>query len=399
MQQDLCHVLVDDGTMRPLHPLRDLTLEELRTRTSIKWQEVEADVLPLWVAEMDVHVAQPVADALTAAIAAGDTGYPHGTAYAAAFADFAADRWGWAGVDPAATAWAADVMTGLTESIRLVSAPGDPVVISPPVYPPFFGFVEHADRVLVEAPLGAAGRLDLDAVEAAFIHAGADGRPVTYLLCNPHNPTAVVHTREELAAVAALAATYGVRVVADEIHGPLVAEGFVPYLSVSEDALVVTSASKGWNLAGLKAALIVAGPQSAVDLARLPEIVSHGPSHLGVLAHTVALRDGRPWLDGLQADLADNRELLATLLAEHLPDVRWQGGSGTYLAWLDCRDLGLGDDPAAAFLQRGRVAVNSGLPFGTGGAGHVRLNLATTPDILTEAITRMGRVTATGPRS
>ncbi|MCW2823248.1 MAG: cystathionine beta-lyase, partial [Aeromicrobium sp.] len=216
---------------------------------------------------------------------------------------------------------------------------------------------------------------------------------------NPHNPTAVVHTREELAAVAALAATYGVRVVADEIHGPLVAEGFVPYLSVSEDALVVTSASKGWNLAGLKAALIVAGPRSAADLARLPEIVSHGPSHLGVLAHTVALRDGRSWLDALHADLADNRALLAKLLAEHLPDVRWDGGPGTYLAWLDCRDLGLGDDPAAAFLQRGRVAVNSGLPFGTGGAGHVRLNLATTPDILTEAITRMGRVTTTGPRS
>ncbi|MCW2769575.1 MAG: cystathionine beta-lyase [Aeromicrobium sp.] len=376
-----------------IHPLRELSIQALRRRTSIKWREVDPDVLPLWVAEMDVHVAQPVADALTAAIAAGDTGYPHGTAYAEAFADFAAERWGWEGVDPARTAWAADVMTGLTESIRLVSSPGDPVVVSPPVYPPFFGFVAHAGRAVVEAPLGEAGRLDLGALEAAFIHAGADGRSVTYLLCNPHNPTAVVHTREELTAVAALAAAYRVRVVVDEIHGPLAAEGFVPYLSVSEDALVVTSASKGWSLAGLKAALIVAGPQSAADLARLPEVVSHGPSHLGVLAHTVALRDGRSWLDGLHADLADNRELLATLLAKHLPDVRWQGGPGTYLAWLDCRELGLGDDPAAAFLEQGRVAVNSGLPFGTGGDGHVRLNLATTPDILTEAITRMGQVT------
>jgi len=184
-----------------------------------------------------------------------------------------------------------------------------------------------------------------------------------------------------------------VRVVVDEIHAPLVAEGFVPYLSVPDtaNAFSLVSATKAWNLAGMKAALLVAGEDAAADLARLPEVVGHGPSHFGDLAHTTAFREGGDWLDALHADLADNRKLLAQLLATHLPGARWAEGPGTFLAWIDCRELGLGDDPAAAFLERGRVAVNSGLPFRSG-AGHVRLNFGTTPEILTEALERMGRV-------
>ncbi|KAA1380662.1 MalY/PatB family protein [Aeromicrobium fastidiosum] len=380
--------------MRPLHPLRDLNEQLLRRRTSIKWREYPSDVLPLWVAEMDVLPPAAVTGALVAAIEAGDTGYPHGNEYAEAFAAFAADRWGWHGLDPGRTAYAADVMTGVSEAVRLVSGPGDPVVVNPPVYPPFFGFTEHAGRVVVAAPLGDDGRLELDGLDRAFGQAGAGGRRVTYLLCNPHNPTAVTHTRDELLAVASLARRHGVRVVVDEIHGPLVPTGFVPYLSLdgTEDAFVVTSASKAFNLAGAKAAVIVAGEAAAADLEQLPEIVSHGPSHLGMIAHTAALREGSAWLDAVHADLADNRRLLADLLAEHLPAVRWGGGSATYLAWLDCRDLGLGDDPAAAFLAGGKVALNSGLPFGIGGAGHVRLNFATSPTILGDAIGRMAEV-------
>jgi cystathionine beta-lyase len=214
-----------------------------------------------------------------------------------------------------------------------------------------------------------------------------------YLLCSPHNPTGTLHTAEELARVARLARAHGVRVVADEIHAPIVAAGaaFVPYLSVpgAEDGLSLMSASKAWNLAGLKAAVAVAGPAAADDLARLPEEVSHGPSHLGILAHTAALRDGGDWLDGLLAGLDENRLLLADLLAEHLPGVVHRAGEATYLAWLDCRPLELGDDPAAVFLDRGRVALNSGIPFGTGGTGFVRLNLATSPELITEAVRRM----------
>lgn len=379
--------------MRPVHPLRDLNEQTLRRRSSLKWREHPDDVLPLWVAEMDVVPDASVRDALTHAVAIGDTGYPHGTGYAEAFAGFAARRWGWDGVEPARTALVADVMTGIAEVLRLVSGPGDAVVVNPPVYPPFFDVVEHVGRRVVEAPLGADGRLDLAAIEDAYERAARSSATVTHLLCSPQNPTAVVHSADELGRLAALASHHGVRVVVDEIHAPLVPAGFVPFLAVpgAEDAFVVTSASKAFNLAGLKAALVLVGdgPRATADLARLPELVSHGPSHLGAIGHTVALREADAWLDALLADLADNRRLLARLLAEHLPGVRWGGGDATYLAWLDCRELPLGDDPAAIFLDVGRVAVSSGLPFGVGGAGHVRLNVATSPELLTDAIGRI----------
>lgn len=359
----------------------------------MKWRTYPADVLPLWVAEMDVPLAEPVVRAVTDALALGDTGYPAGTAYAEALAGFAEKRWGWDGLAVERTAIVPDVMLGVVEMLKLVTAHGDPVVVNSPVYPPFYQFIEHMDRQVSQAPLGADLRLDFGTLEDTFRQAVAGGRRAAYLLCSPHNPTGTVHTAEELAAVAALADRYGVRVVADEIHAPLTASGvdFVPYLSVpgAENGLSLMSASKAWNLAGLKAALALAGRAAAADLSRLPEEVSHGPSHIGVIAHTAALTDGTAWLDALLAGLDDNRRLLAGLLAEHLPAVAHRPGEATYLAWLDCRALDLGDDPAAVFLERGRVAVNSGIPFGTGGAGHVRLNLATSPEVITEGVRRM----------
>ncbi|MFF8678862.1 MalY/PatB family protein [Streptomyces sp. NPDC015237] len=374
-------------------PLRALTLDRLRRRTSMKWRTYPADVLPLWVAEMDVPLAPAVVRAVTEAMELGDTGYPVGTAYAEALADFAGKRWGWDGLAVERTAIVPDVMLGVVEMLKLVTGPGDPVIVNPPVYPPFFQFVGHMDRRIVEAPLGPGLRIDLGALEEAFRRAVAGGGRAAYLLCSPHNPTGTVHTADELAAVAALAERHGVRVVADEIHAPVVTGDarFVPYLSVpgAGRGLALMSASKGWNLAGLKAALALAGPGAADDLARMPEEVGHGPSHVGVLAHTAALRDGTDWLDAVLAGLDENRRLLTGLLAEQLPGVVHRAGEATYLAWLDCRALGLGDDPARVFLDRGRVALSSGIPFGTGGAGHLRLNLATSPEVITEAVRRM----------
>ncbi|WP_411093535.1 MalY/PatB family protein [Streptomyces sp. 049-1] len=374
-------------------PLRALTLDRLRRRTSMKWRTYPADVLPLWVAEMDVPLAPAVVRAVTGAMELGDTGYPAGTAYAEALADFAGKRWGWDDLAVERTAIVPDVMLGVVEMLKLVTGPGDPVIVNPPVYPPFYQFVGHLDRRIVEAPLGPGLRIDLGALEEAFRRAVAGGGRAAYLLCSPHNPTGTVHTADELAAVAALAQRHGVRVVADEIHAPVVTGDarFVPYLSVpgAGDGLALMSASKGWNLAGLKAALALAGPGAADDLARMPEEVGHGPSHVGVLAHTAALREGADWLDAVLAGLDENRRLLTGLLAEQLPGVVHRAGEATYLAWLDCRALGLGDDPARVFLDRGRVALSSGIPFGTGGAGHVRLNLATSPEVITEAVRRM----------
>lgn len=390
------------------NPLQQVSLEDLRKRTSLKWRAFPEDVLPMWVAEMDVMLAEPIALAVIGAVKLGDTGYPAGTAYAEALQGFARDRWGWEGIAVDRTAIVPDVMMGAVELLKLVTKPGDAVVVNCPVYPPFYSFVEHLDRRIVEAPLTPEHRLDLDALGEAFTHATSAGNPAAYLLCNPHNPTGTVHSLDELRAVAALAAMHHVRVVADEIHAPIIMPGqeFVPYLSVpgSEDAFSLMSATKAWNLAGLKAALAIAGPHAGKDLARLPEEVSHGPSHLGLIAHTAALAEGGAWLDALLAGLDHNRHLLAALLQEHLPEVRYLPPQATFLAWLDCRELGLDDGasavagrglvtlsagPAAVFLEKGRVALSAGQAFGTGGAGHVRLNLGTSTQILTEAVNRM----------
>jgi cystathionine beta-lyase len=390
------------------NPLEELTLQQLRLRTSMKWRAHPVDVLPLWVAEMDVQLAPTVADALRTAIDNGDTGYPSGTAFAEAVSEFASQRWQWHDLEVSRTAIVPDVMLGVVETLRLVTDRGDAVVVNPPVYAPFYAFVSHDGRRVIEAPLDADGRIDLDALEEAFARACASGGKVAYLLCNPHNPTGSVHTFDELRGVAERARRFGVRVVSDEIHAPVILAGarFIPYLTVpgAENAFALISASKAWNLSGLKAALAIAGPEAAADLRRMPEEVSHGPSHLGIIAHAEAFRTGGDWLDALLLGLDENRTLLGDLITEHLPRVKCLRPQGTYLAWLDCQQLGFDEGaadglavvadlsgPARWFLDHARVALSSGHVFGTGGAGHVRLNFATSPAILTEAVSRMGR--------
>jgi cystathionine beta-lyase len=375
-----------------MNPLRQLSLEQLRRRTSAKWAAYPEDVLPLWVAEMDVPLAEPVRRALVEAVERGDTGYASGEEYAPALREFALRRWGW-DVDVRATRQVPDVMRGVVEVLRLVTSAGDPVVVNSPVYPPFYAFVAHDGRKVVESPLQADGRLDLPGLERTFAELRRAGGRAAYLLCSPHNPTGVVHTRAELDEVARLAREYDVRVVADEIHAPIVFPGasHTPYLSVpgTEDAFALLSASKAWNLPGAKSALAVAGPEAVADLDRMPEEVGHGATHLGVVSHVAALRDGVAWLDDLLAGLDENRRLLAELLTEHLPGVGYRVPEGTYLAWLDCRRLAV-DDPARLFLTKARVALLDGPDFGTGGQGFVRLNLATSPEVLADAVRRMG---------
>ena len=380
----------------------------------MKWRAHPDDVLPLWVAEMDVKLAPTVADALRQAIDNGDTGYPCGTELAEAVSEFASRRWQWHDLEVSRTAVVPDVMLGIVEMLRLVTDRGDAVIVNPPVYAPFYAFVSHDGRRVIEAPLDVDGRIDLGALEEAFARATAPGGRVGYLLCNPHNPTGTVHTADELRGVAELARRFGVRVVSDEIHAPVILSGsrFIPYLTVpgAENALAVTSASKAWSLSGLKAALAIAGPEAAADLRRMPEEVSHGPSHLGVIAHAEAFRTGGDWLDTLLDGLEANRALLGDLIAEHLPGVKYQRPQGTYLAWLDCRELGFDEEvvdglaevadlsgPARWFLDHARVALSSGHVFGTGGAGHVRLNFATSQAILVEAVSRMGRALERAP--
>jgi cysteine-S-conjugate beta-lyase len=371
-----------------------LSLSELRQRRSYKWQAFPPDVLPAFVAEMDFMLARPIESALAAAVTMGDTGYAWQIPeLGEALSGFVRDRFAWE-IDPADVALLPDVMSGVTEVLRVALKPGDGVVVNTPIYPPFFRHVLEAGCQVVEAPLeeGFGGyQLDLDAIERAF-KSGARG----YLLCNPHNPTGRVFARAELEVVAALAARYGVKVIADEIHAPLVLAGarHTSFLSLGDTAaevgVVLISASKAWNIPGLKCAqLVVASDSMRSMVQRLPEGLASRAGNLGVIASIAAYRDSGPWLDELLEVLDRNRHLLRDLLAEHLPPVRMGPPQGGYLAWLDCRALRLGEEPVDFFLRRGRLALGPGPKFGASGVGHVRITMATTEAILREIVVRM----------
>lgn len=378
---------------------RVLTLDEAacRRRTSIKWRHFDPDVLPLWVAEMDVLPAPPVAEEIRRVVTDGDLGYPVPGPYLESVA-----RWyaGWsAPADPAKMALVTDTMTGVRAALQAVTSPEDPVYVAVPVYPPFHAVVASSGRRRVPVALTDEGRLDVAAFEQAFASAPGHG---ALLLSNPHNPTGAVPTADELTGLARAAERSGVAVVSDEVHAPLVLPGarFTPFSAIPEGArsLSVISPAKGWNLAGLKAAAVVGAPDATDAVGRVPPNLAHTASHVAVRAHIAAMDHGQDWLVDLVADLDANRRLLGDLLAAHLPGVDWRPGEATYLAWLDCRRLDLGDDPAVHFRRRGRVGLNSGLPFGAG-EGHVRLNFAASPELLEEAIRRMATSLDRGVRA
>lgn len=392
-----------------MDPLTDLTLEQLRARTSVKWTRYDADALPMWVAEMDVRLAPAIQETLERAIRNGDTGYPGSAPMIDAFAGFADRRWGWS-VDGASVQPVQSVITGYVDAFLLVTEPGEEIIVTPPVYPPFYSYLTQAGRVIREAPLTDDLRLDLGSLEEAFLAAtaprapGGPARAAGFLLCNPHNPGGAVHTREELEAVAALAATHGVRVISDEIHAPLVYSGstFTPYTSVAggETGLALHSASKAFNLAAMPGAMLVAGTAAEEWLTTYRSGTHHWPTHYGTLAAAAAYAECDDWLDGLLAGLETNRDALSSLVAERLPGVTVSHNEGTYLAWMDFRstaDAGgpdLGDDPSEALYRDGRVVLNPGPSFGSGGAGHARLNFATPPAVLEEGVRRIASVVA-----
>jgi cysteine-S-conjugate beta-lyase len=375
------------------HPFDELTEALLRRRQSAKWKVFSEDVLPAWVAEMDYPLAAPIRAALAAALDAEDAGYADPRGLGAATAPWAEASWGWK-IAPGDVYVIADVVTGIGEILRVSTAPGDRVVIEPPVYHPFAATIERFGRVVEPAPIALADGAyhpDLDAIERAYA-----GGARAHILCSPHNPSGLVYSREALARIAELAERYHVLIVSDEIHAPLTLAGAThhPFPTVSAAAadcsIVMTSASKAWNIAGLKAAVMIApGARGRAELAKLPEDTPYHAGHLGVLATRAAFTEGQQWLASVRAILERNRALLGSLLAEHLPEVRWIPQRAGYLCWLDCRDLGLGDDPARAFTRHGKVALSSGPMFGAQGKGFARLNIATSRGLLEEAVRRM----------
>jgi len=368
-----------------------VSIEALRRRRSVKWTLYGPDVLAAWVAEMDFDVAPPIRAALVDAVEREDFGYPEPdlSELTIACAGFFVQEYDWH-VPPARIFVVADVLAGISGALDVFSPPGCRVVVPTPAYPPFFEIIELGGREVVEAPMvddGGRFVLDLDAIASA-LEAGA----CALLLCNPHNPTGRVFGRDELAGLAEIVDRHGARVVADEVHAPLVYEGqrHVPYATVSPEAaehtMTVTSASKAWNIPGLKCAQVVATNHADASRWRtLPVFKVAGPTPLGVAASTAAYRSGGPWLKELVDYLDGNRRLLAELLAAELPEVTHRLPEATYLAWLDCSNLGL-EDPARFFLDHARVALSDGPPFGTGNDHFVRLNFATSRRLLDQMV-------------
>ena len=372
------------------------SLEVLRKRTSAKWRTFPEDVLPLPVAEMDFPIAKPIRDVLIDMIKRSDTGYS-GIApeLPQAFANYAKRNWDWT-VNKDQFYLATDVGVAGVEVIRLWTEPGDKVVVNSPVYLNFFTWIKEAKCEAVDVPLLQLGddwALDLTALENAFA-AGAKA----YILCHPHNPVGHVFTLDELEKIAELAKKYNVLVISDEIHAPLIFSKakFIPYLNVSDTAretgLCITSASKAWNLAGLKCAQIVADNSAINDrLLQLPLASPWRTSLLGVWASIAAYNQGEPWLKAVINNVDDNRHYLAKLLKKHLPKAKYTVPNSTYLAWIDLSAYGQ-ENVAALLLDKGRVALSNGTDFGGVGKDFVRFNLATSKEIIKEAVLRMASV-------
>jgi cysteine-S-conjugate beta-lyase len=382
------------------HSVSAPNLAELQSHRSEKWRGFAADVLPLPVAEMDFPVAQPIRDLLTEMISKSDLGYLGSIPeLGQGFAQFAGRRWNWE-VDPLQVRAATDVGVAVVEVLRVFTNPGDSILVNSPVYQNFYNWINETKLNLVDVPFERTGdesanpwQINWDGIEKAY----AAGLKV-HLLCSPHNPLGRVYTKEELLRIVALAKRYDVLVISDEIHAPLTFKGntFVPMLSLGADAesvsVTVTAASKGWNIAGLKCAIIVSQYEVInARLATMPMAVHFRASLLGGFATAIAFAEGEIWLDSVIENLDHNRHMLKDLLNSQLPSVRYHIPDNSYLGWLDLEALNLGEDPSVTLLEKGRVAFNAGHIYGKQCSQYVRFNFATSPTIITEAVHRIAR--------
>jgi cystathionine beta-lyase len=372
-----------------------LDVDELRARRGGKWNKYASDVIPAFVADMDFKVAPAVQAAIKQFIDTQDYGYGQPTDTVALFEAFSAwmaRRHNWR-PDPTLTHANTDVVQGLLATIVAFSAPGDGIIAQTPIYPPFLRLIEETGRRLVENPLVDDG--------TRFVVNGeglkrAAGQASMILVCNPHNPTGRVLTRTELESIATIAAEHKLTIVADEIHADLIYPGaaHIPMETIAaaaERTVTLTSATKGFNIAGLRASIAhFGGPAIKEKFDRtFPERLLGGPSRVGVAATIAAWCEAGDWLDSVMLYLDRNRRRVAEWAAQanlghYLPE-------STYLAWLDCRrlDLPAGVTSQQHFLESAKVALSDGVDFGEPGQGHVRLNFATSAEILEDILGRL----------
>ena len=374
--------------------LNSLPLTELRKRKSTKWRSFPKDVLPLPVAEMDFPIAEPIKKALQDMVDRSDTGYlgpfPE---MLEAFKSISEKLWSWT-PDVSQMRTSTDVGVGVVEVLRTLISPGDPIVLNSPIYDNMWRWINEVKGKLVDVPLineGMNYQMDLAGLEAAY-KSGAK----VHLLCSPHNPVGIVFSKETLSNIADLAEKYGVIVISDEIHAPLTfnSKEFTPFLNVSTAAqrvgITVTSASKTFNLAGLKCALIITQDEKLKErINSMPVSVAFRASLFGAVAATAAMSESQDWLNNLIYTLDQNRKLLRNLIDSKSPAIGYREPDFGYLAWLDLSQLGLGDDPAKLILERSKLAVNAGSMYGPNSKNHIRFNFGTGSEIITEAFDRI----------
>lgn len=381
----------------------DIDLGWLRAKTGAKWHQ-HPDRLNAWVADMDFPPAPVVLDALRQRIERADLGYADWgyprpqTPACRVFAERAASRYQWE-VDPAEVRDVCDVVQAVQVALHLGTEPGDAVVLHTPSYPPLWKTLRHMGRRQIDVPArhDAAGvHFDYDDLEARLARDPARA----LLLCHPHNPTGHRFTVDELVRLVDIADRFDLLIISDEIHADLTYDApHVPIASVAGAAhrtVTVQSASKAFNLAGMRHAVTHVGPAALRDaLLGLPDHLLGAVNLMAAEATVAAWEHGDDWLAAVVAHLDRNRARLSGLLAEHLPGIGYRPPEATYLAWLDCRALELPAPPVEVFRERG-VELNDGLDFGPAGAGHVRLNFATSASLLDAIVAAMATPTTAG---
>jgi cystathionine beta-lyase len=374
---------------------------ERRGTDSYKWDSApEADIIPLWVADMDFETFPGITEALQRRVAHGIFGYTRvPEAYYEAVCRWFGKHHGWH-INREHIIYTSGVVPAVSAVIKALTLPGDQVIVQGPVYNCFFSSIrnngcETVSNSLIYNKEELRYEIDFDDLERKLAHE----RARLMLLCNPHNPGGRVWTRDELTRVAELCRKYDVRVVSDEIHCELTLydNEYVPFGSLPDElshgSITCCSPSKAFNTAGLQIANIVCRDtevRNRIDRAiNINEVCDVNP--FGVIALQAAYSDeGYEWLTQLRAYISSNYDLLRERFARELPKCKVMRMEGTYLAWIDCSELHISSDEIEEMLMHeNKVWVNAGSMYGTEGAAFIRINMACTSELLNEGITRI----------
>ena len=371
------------------------TLPDRRSTESAKWRVYAEDVLPMWVADMDFRSPEPVMTALRDRVAHGVFGYPMPQdSLKEAVVDWLDRRHGWS-VDPEHVLFIPGVVTAFNLAAHAVAQPGDGVLVQTPTYGPFLKVAENVKLVQQENELirGEDDQytLDLDDFEAAI-----DEKTRIFMLYNPQNPTGRVFRKDELEAMAEICLRHNVLICADEIHHDLVYPGnqHIPVASLSPEiaanTITLLAPSKTFNIAGLKASVaVIENDKLRAQYEAAKQGLVGWVNLLGQVAMQTSYEQGEGWLDALLTYLESNRNYTLDFVNEQLPGVSMAKPEGTYLAWLDCREMEVEGKPCDFFLEKGHVAMNDGAWFGKGGDGHVRFNFGAPRALVADALDRM----------